>query len=71
MGIRTVFTDHSLFGLQDLAEFSLAKLMKIWLRELDHAIGVSHTCRLNMALRNSFDLNMTSAISNAIDAKNF
>ena len=43
----------------------------MWFRELDHAIGVSHTCRLNMALRDSFDLNMTSAISNAIDAKNF
>ncbi len=71
MGVRTVFTDHSLFGLQDIAEFQVAKLLKCFLRDVDHSIGVSHTCRLNMALRHSLDLKDTSAIPNAIDPKNF
>jgi len=71
MGLRTVFTEHSLYGMKDMGEFCMCKVQKIFFRDLDHAIGVSHICRLNMALRISLDLNKTSAISNAIDTKNF
>lgn len=49
----------------------MAKLLKVHLRDVDHCIGVSHTCRLNMASRYSLDLKQTSTIPNAIDPKNF
>ena len=43
MGLRTVFTDHSLFGFADAASILTNKLLKFTLSDVDHVIGVSHT----------------------------
>ncbi|KAJ5613028.1 Phosphatidylinositol N-acetylglucosaminyltransferase gpi3 subunit [Penicillium lagena] len=43
MGLRTVFTDHSLFGFADAASILTNKLLKFTLSDIDHAICVSHT----------------------------
>jgi phosphatidylinositol glycan class A protein len=43
MGLRTVFTDHSLFGFADAASILTNKLLKFTLSDVDHAICVSHT----------------------------
>lgn len=43
MGLRTVFTDHSLFGFADAASILTNKLLKFFLSDVDHSICVSHT----------------------------
>lgn len=43
MGIRTVFTDHSLFGFDDAASILTNKLLEGMLNHADAAICVSHT----------------------------
>ena len=43
MGIRTVFTDHSLFGFDDAASILTNKLLEGALRSVDAAICVSNT----------------------------
>ena len=43
MGIRTVFTDHSLFGFDDAASILTNKLMVGTLKNVDAIICVSHT----------------------------
>ena len=43
MGVRTVFTDHSLFGFDDAASILTNKLLEGALRNVDAAICVSHT----------------------------
>jgi hypothetical protein len=43
MGIRTVFTDHSLFSLDDATGILTNKLLAGALKSVDAVIGVSHT----------------------------
>jgi phosphatidylinositol N-acetylglucosaminyltransferase subunit A len=71
MGLRTVFTDHSLFGFADAASILTNKLLKFTLSDVDHAICVSHTCKENTVLRASLDPLMVSVIPNAVVADNF
>ncbi|KAF9494813.1 glycosyltransferase family 4 protein [Pleurotus eryngii] len=51
MGIRTVFTDHSLFGFEDAASILTNKLLVGTLKNVDAVICVSHTSRENTVLR--------------------
>ncbi|PYI00295.1 phosphatidylinositol N-acetylglucosaminyltransferase gpi3 subunit [Aspergillus sclerotiicarbonarius CBS 121057] len=71
MGLRTVFTDHSLFGFADAASILTNKLLKFILSDVDHVICVSHTCKENTVLRASLDPLMVSVIPNAVVAENF
>ncbi|MCJ1308498.1 Phosphatidylinositol N-acetylglucosaminyltransferase gpi3 subunit [Agyrium rufum] len=71
MGLRTVFTDHSLFGFADAASILTNKLLKFTLSDVDHVICVSHTCKENTVLRASLDPFMVSVIPNAVVAENF
>ncbi|KAK0740409.1 hypothetical protein B0T18DRAFT_417901 [Schizothecium vesticola] len=71
MGLRTVFTDHSLFGFADAASILTNKLLKFSLSDVDHVICVSHTCKENTVLRASLDPLMVSVIPNAVVAENF
>jgi phosphatidylinositol glycan class A protein len=43
LGIRTVFTDHSLFGFEDAASILTNKLLEGALLNVDAVICVSHT----------------------------
>ena len=43
MGIRTVFTDHSLFGFADAASILTNKLLEAVLKNVDRVICVSYT----------------------------
>lgn len=43
MGLRTCFTDHSLFGFADVSSILTNKLLKFTLSDVDHVICVSHT----------------------------
>lgn len=71
MGLRTVFTDHSLFGFADAASILANKVLKFSLSDVDHSICVSHTCKENTVLRASLDPLMVSVIPNAVVAENF
>ncbi|KAG6810561.1 hypothetical protein H0H92_011315 [Tricholoma furcatifolium] len=51
MGIRTIFTDHSLFGFEDAASILTNKLLVGTLKNVDAVICVSHTSRENTVLR--------------------
>ena len=55
MGLRCVFTDHSLFGFSDVASFYMNKVMK-WVLALTSAcICVSHANKDNLTLRAAVD----------------
>ncbi|KAL2149755.1 hypothetical protein VTH82DRAFT_8407 [Thermothelomyces myriococcoides] len=71
MGLRTVYTDHSLFGFADAASIFANKILKFSLSDVDHVICVSHTCKENTVLRASLDPLMVSVIPNAVVAENF
>ncbi|TLD23849.1 hypothetical protein PspLS_06546 [Pyricularia sp. CBS 133598] len=71
MGLRTVFTDHSLFGFADPASILTNKLLKFTLSDVDHVVCVSHTCKENTVLRASLDPLMVSVVPNAVVAENF
>lgn len=43
MNIRTVFTDHSLFGFADAASILTNKLLEVALKNVDAVICVSYT----------------------------
>jgi phosphatidylinositol glycan class A protein len=71
MGLRTCFTDHSLFGFADAASILTNKLLKFTLSDVDHVICVSHTCKENTVLRAALDPTMVSVIPNAVVSSNF
>jgi phosphatidylinositol glycan class A protein len=50
MGLKSVYTDHSLFGF-DLAGVILNRVLQTTLSTVDAVICVSHTCRDNFLLR--------------------
>ncbi|KAI9499996.1 Phosphatidylinositol N-acetylglucosaminyltransferase GPI3 subunit [Coemansia spiralis] len=71
MGLKTVFTDHSLLGFADASGILLNKLLKFTLSDVQHAICVSHTSKENTVLRAALDPQQVSVIPNAIIAEQF
>ncbi|KAJ1937184.1 Phosphatidylinositol N-acetylglucosaminyltransferase GPI3 subunit, partial [Kickxella alabastrina] len=71
MGLKTVFTDHSLLGFGDTSGILLNKLLKFTLSDVHHAICVSHTSKENTVLRAALDPGQVSVIPNAIIAEQF
>ena len=71
MGIPSVYTDHSLFGFDDLASVILNRVLKATLSTASAIICVSHTCRENLIMRANIDPTIVHAIPNAIDAEKF
>lgn len=71
MGMKTVFTDHSLFGFADVGSILGNKLLKFTLSDVGHVICVSHTCKENTVLRASIDPFNVSVIPNAVISKDF
>jgi phosphatidylinositol glycan class A protein len=66
--IKTVFTDHSLFGFADASSILTNKILEYSIANCDHVICVSNTCRENTFLRaNIKDAGLVSVIPNAID----
>ncbi|KAM5532151.1 hypothetical protein V8D89_014176 [Ganoderma adspersum] len=71
LGVRTVFTDHSLFGFDDAASILTNKLLEAALRNVDAAICVSHTGRENTVLRARLQPGVVHVIPNALVADQF
>ncbi|CAB9510779.1 Phosphatidylinositol N-acetylglucosaminyltransferase GPI3 subunit [Seminavis robusta] len=71
MGLATVYTDHSLFGFNDVASVILNRVLQTSLSTVDAAICVSHTCRDNLILRAHLDPKRVTVIPNAVDPAKF
>lgn len=71
MGLRTLFTDHSLFGFSDVVSIIHNKLLKFTLTDIGHVICVSHTCKENTVLRANLDPSIVSVIPNAVVHEDF
>ena len=67
MGLRTVFTDHSLFGFADASSIITNKFLEFSMTNIDHVICVSNTSKENTVLRASLDAYNVSVIPNAVD----
>ena len=72
LGLKTVYTDHSLFGFGDLGSIILNRVLQTTTSTLDAAICVSHTCRDNFILRAQIHQpDKVVVIPNAIDPSHF
>ncbi|XP_034103496.1 uncharacterized protein LOC132794333 [Drosophila nasuta] len=71
LGLKTVFTDHSLFGFADLSAALTNKLLEINLSMVNHAICVSHIGKENTVLRARVAKHRVSVIPNAVDTALF
>ena len=71
MGLKVIYTDHSLFGFGDAASINLNKEMKVIMSDSDAAICVSYTCKENLALRAQLDPRIIYTIPNAVDTTKF
>ncbi|BFG04868.1 phosphatidylinositol N-acetylglucosaminyltransferase subunit A [Drosophila madeirensis] len=71
LGLKTVFTDHSLFGFADLSAALTNNLLEVNLSMVNHAICVSHIGKENTVLRARVAKHRVSVIPNAVDAALF
>jgi phosphatidylinositol glycan class A protein len=71
LNIPSVYTDHSLFGFNDVASVILNRVLQTTLSTVDAAICVSHTCRDNLILRAKLDPQRVHVIPNAVDPTKF
>ncbi|KAH3664315.1 hypothetical protein WICMUC_005843 [Wickerhamomyces mucosus] len=71
MGLKTVFTDHSLYGFADVGSILGNKALKFTLNSVDRIICVSNTCKENIVLRGATDPLLVSVIPNAVISQDF
>eukprot|EP01082_Thalassiosira_pseudonana_P001795 g832.t1 g832 contig10:813539-814845(+) len=71
LGLASVYTDHSLFGFDDIASIILNRVLKTSMSTVDAAICVSHTCRDNFILRAHMLPSIVQVIPNAVDPSKF
>ncbi|RZF40368.1 hypothetical protein LSTR_LSTR008798 [Laodelphax striatellus] len=71
LGIKTVFTDHSLFGFADTSAIITNKLLELSLADCNHCICVSHIGKENTVLRARVNHERVSVIPNAVDTTVF
>ncbi|EDO16537.1 hypothetical protein Kpol_1064p18 [Vanderwaltozyma polyspora DSM 70294] len=71
LGLRTVFTDHSLYGFGNITSIWVNKLLTFTLTNTDRVICVSNTCKDNMIMRTKTDPKRMYVIPNAVVASDF
>ncbi|KAL7513494.1 hypothetical protein ACHAXN_010634 [Cyclotella atomus] len=71
LGLASVYTDHSLFGFDDVAGVVLNRVLKATMSTVSGAICVSHTCRDNFILRAHLPPSIVHVIPNAVDPSKF
>ncbi len=71
MGLRTCFTDHSLFGFSDAPSIHINKILQWSLCCVDECICVSNTSRENTVLRAEIPPQRVNVIANATDTSSF
>nr|CAG4646216.1 EOG090X0515 [Macrothrix elegans] len=71
LGLKAVFTDHSLNGFADVSATLTNKLLELTLAGCNHCICVSHTGKENTVLRARVPADLVSVIPNATDTTLF
>lgn len=71
MGIKSVFTDHSLFGFADMSAIVTNNFLALSLADVNHCICVSYVGKENTVLRANVDQDKVSVIPNALDTEVF
>ena len=71
MGYKVCYTDHSLFGFDEVSSIHINKIMTITLSDIDQAICVSNICKENLTLRARLHPTRISTIPNAVDPTRF
>eukprot|EP00804_Cyclotella_cryptica_P015851 CCRYP_006354-RA/>CCRYP_006354-RA protein AED:0.25 eAED:0.26 QI:0/0/0/1/0/0/3/0/248 len=71
MGLASVYTDHSLFGFDDIASIILNRVLKSTLPTVGATICVSHTRRDNFILRAHMLPSIVHVIPNAVHTSKF
>nr|CAG4650931.1 EOG090X0515 [Simocephalus serrulatus]SVE94203.1 EOG090X0515 [Simocephalus serrulatus] len=71
LGLKAIFTDHSLNGFADVSAILTNKLLEITLSGCNHCICVSHTGKENTVLRAKVPADQVSVIPNATDTTLF
>jgi phosphatidylinositol glycan class A protein len=71
MGLKTIFTDHSLFGFSDPSAIHMNKVLNFTCSIINHVICVSHTSKENTVLRANIPPSDVSVIPNAVDTSVF
>ena len=71
LGVRALFTDHSLFGFADASSILHNKVLKWVLCDAQHVVCVSHTSKENTVLRAAVPPAHVSVIPNAVDMPRF
>lgn len=71
MGLKVVFTDHSLFGFADPSSILINKVLKFTLADVHRVICVSHTSKENTVLRACIPPHRVFVVPNAVDASLF
>lgn len=71
LGLRVIFTDHSLSALSAPEQIVLNKMLQLTLIDCDQTICVSHTAKQNIVLRGGIDCNRVYVIPNALDSAGF
>jgi len=71
LGLASIYTDHSLFGFDDIASIILNRVLKVTMSTVGSVICVSHTCRDNFILRAKMLPSIVHVIPNAVDPNKF
>eukprot|EP00041_Stephanoeca_diplocostata_P011294 m.183760 g.183760 ORF g.183760 m.183760 type:complete len:465 (+) comp18487_c0_seq4:111-1505(+) len=71
LGLPTVYTDHSLFGFDNIGVIVSNKLLKFSISTISQVICVSNTSRENLVIRGMVPPELVNVIPNAIDANQF
>jgi phosphatidylinositol glycan class A protein len=71
LGKHIVYTDHSLFGFDDLICVNINKVLKCYITDVDQTISVSNIGRDNLLLRAYVNPNICNVIPNACDFTKF
>ena len=71
MGLRTAFTDHSLYGFGNITSIWVNKLLTFTLTNTDRIVCVSNTCKDNMVMRTKVDPSKMYVIPNAVVSQDF
>ncbi|KAK3862556.1 hypothetical protein Pcinc_031592 [Petrolisthes cinctipes] len=68
MGLKSVFTDHSLFGFADMSAIVTNNFLALSLADVNHCICVSYVGKENTVLRANVEQEKVSVIPNALDS---
>lgn len=73
MNYPVIYTDHSLFSLNDFSSLLINKLLQVTLSDVDHIITVSKACKSNLLLRARVNQSRVpvTIIPNAVDGVKF